>query len=55
MIQSDTQRERTVIKLAEFRRALERVPAEQMNKRNSTLRASYVQIILGNHLKTGHT
>ena len=45
MIQSDTQRERTVIKLAEFRRALERVLAEQMNKRNSTLRASYEQII----------
>jgi hypothetical protein len=45
MIQSDTQRERTVIKLAGFRRALERVPAEPMNKRNSTLRASYEQII----------
>jgi hypothetical protein len=45
MIESDTQRKRTVIKLAEFRRALERVPAEPMNKRNSVLRASYEQII----------
>jgi len=45
MIQSDTQRKRPVIKLAEFRRALERVPAEPMNKRNSALRASYKQII----------
>lgn len=45
MIQSDTQRERTVIKLAEFRRAMERVPAEPMNKRSSTIQASSEQMI----------
>jgi hypothetical protein len=45
MIQGDAQRERTLIKVAGFRRALDRIAAEPANKRSSAIRASYEQII----------
>lgn len=45
MITSDTQRERTVVQVDEFRRGLERLHLDQADKRSVTLRANYEQII----------
>lgn len=45
MITSDAQRERTLVQIAGFRRALERLHHDQADKGSSTLRVSYEKIV----------
>jgi hypothetical protein len=45
MITSDAQRERTVVQIDGFRRALERLHLDQADKHSVTLRANYELII----------